>query len=307
MRSGCAGDVVGGDVIRLGAVPVGRLALNDREARGFKGGLRAVAAVLTGNRAGLALDDGDFTGAADLLDQVLGAEFADRHVVGGDISGAGAAQLGERVHIDLLVDVDDLDALGGRISNRVVQVHVGDRSHADRLIAGGDGVLEQGDLSLDVVLGVGGVDVDLDAHLVGLGLDAVAHGLPELAGENLQDNGVFRLALGGRGALGGSRVGARSLSRGLGRLGGGGPAGRQAQTVAIAKRIAMIFFIEFPPNMLSRPGRGGKCRKRVIVFSLHPKYNISPVECQPRGINFIDLMGNRLLILCKLPGLITKA
>lgn len=84
------GDVVGGDVIRLGAVPVGRLALNDREARGFKGGLRAVAAVLTGNRAGLALDDGDFAGAADLLDQVFRAEFADRDVVGGDIGVAGA-------------------------------------------------------------------------------------------------------------------------------------------------------------------------------------------------------------------------
>ena len=85
------------------------------------------------------------------------------------------------------------------------------------------------------------------------------------------------------------------------------PQAARLRPIAIAKRIAMIFFIEFPPNMLSRPGRGGKCRKRVIVFSLHPKYNISPVECQPRGINFIDLMGNRLLILCKLPGLITKA
>ena len=256
------GDVVGGKVIGLGAVPVGGLAVHNGQAGGLKRFRGAVAAVVAVDGAGFAFHNGHFAFAANLLNEVFGAHLAHFHVVGGHIRIHGAAQLCQGFHVDGFVDVHNFDALLGGVGNGVVQVHVRDGRHANGLVALRDGVFQQGNLAFHVVLGVRGVDVHFDAQFFGFGLNAVAHGLPVLAGQHLQNDGVFGVALGR--ACAGRR--SRRRARGGRAAGSGGAAAgnqgqghgqRQHKCKCFFHVISSIFIISGRVGRLRFPRGGG--------------------------------------------------
>src|SRR5471032_649777 len=193
---------VGSHVQCAGPVPVRRLAGHQLNVvRGLEYACCAVATSIARCVAGLAFNNGDLaTLRAQLINDELPAFGADGMVVRGqerDHATPGCLQL-RQVH--LLVQVDDVHALFVGGSDGLYEADRGNRRYRDGLVVFVDGVFHQTLLALDIVFTGSGEDIDLNALLLGLLLDAVAHCAPIRVAEGLQDHGV----VGGTGLLHGA-------------------------------------------------------------------------------------------------------